>query len=183
MRWRRLFQSTHPVRGATSAAAANYEGYTISIHAPRAGCDIDKMIEKMEVKNFNPRTPCGVRRAERIRRYYREKISIHAPRAGCDRRRAAHLIPVRHFNPRTPCGVRPDRKPDVANQLSISIHAPRAGCDYKRQQRKFPRCDFNPRTPCGVRPASMAAMPAPLKFQSTHPVRGATTFLGACPVF
>ena len=34
---------------------------------------------------------------------------------------------------------------------------------------------FNPRTPCGVRPDSSPVTSAPIKFQSTHPVRGATT--------
>ena len=33
---------------------------------------------------------------------------------------------------------------------------------------------FNPRTPCGVRPDSSPVTSAPIKFQSTHPVRGAT---------
>ena len=57
-----LFQSTHPVRGAT----------IISLIVLRAHVD------------FNPRTPCGVRR-RMVTKYVLEKaISIHAPRAGCD---------------------------------------------------------------------------------------------------
>ena len=35
--------------------------------------------------------------------------------------------------------------------------------------------DFNPRTPCGVRPARPSSRPqSSLRFQSTHPMRGAT---------
>ena len=34
--------------------------------------------------------------------------------------------------------------------------------------------DFNPRTPCGVRPLRESAQTAGEKFQSTHPMRGAT---------
>ena len=84
-RWR--FQSTHPVRGATRRLSqqhcaswdyfnprtpcgvrlANCGGMDslddqISIHAPRAGCDL---------------LPC-------VRESRRYCISIHAPRAGCD---------------------------------------------------------------------------------------------------
>ena len=58
---RTVFQSTHPVRGATVVGGV----------LPRAG------------QNFNPRTPCGVRR---------------------DLRRGRSDIA--NFNPRTPCGVR-----------------------------------------------------------------------------
>ena len=34
-----LFQSTHPVRGATALDNATARLQTISIHAPREGCD------------------------------------------------------------------------------------------------------------------------------------------------
>ena len=56
------FQSTHPMRGATSSAA----------------------LTCLTLPYFNPRTPCGVRHAvnEQVRRVV--QISIHAPHAGCD---------------------------------------------------------------------------------------------------
>ena len=37
---RRLFQSTHPVRGATRADGLRVGAHDISIHAPREGCDM-----------------------------------------------------------------------------------------------------------------------------------------------
>ena len=57
-----VFQSTHPVRGATL-------GYNFRI----AGWN-----------NFNPRTPCGVRLDAVKAAGVGGVISIHAPRAGCD---------------------------------------------------------------------------------------------------
>ena len=56
------FQSTHPVRGATRKVhpADAYE--SISIHAPRAGCDSGYCSPIPAPGDFNPRTPCGVRR-------------------------------------------------------------------------------------------------------------------------
>ena len=57
----------------------------ISIHAPLAGCDAILPVLISRGGDFNPRTPCGVRRV----------------RAGCSA--ADHG----DFNPRTPCGVRP----------------------------------------------------------------------------
>ena len=103
-----LFQSTHPVRGATYLLAEHDAVMCISIHAPREGCD---------------RIP--------DRLIHTDAISIHAPREGCD----AQTVEI------------------VADSL-ISIHAPREGCD----------------------PCSGMGMLTLLLFQSTHPVRGATTF-------
>ena len=122
------FQSTHPVRGATHRKRQNRWIQMISIHAPRAGCDGKKAIHKLCCKNFNPRTPCGVRRRGRaqsrspalfqsphpvrgatkldMKRFPIFKISIHAPRAGCDALKIAVNGQSKHFNPRTPCGVR-----------------------------------------------------------------------------
>ena len=152
---RRVFQSTHPLRGATGHA--------------RDFCS--------DGTNFNPRTPCGVRRRHRVRLGGDGAISIHAPLAGCDAPAAVcapqprpfqSTHPLRgatrkarsrpcgrcyfnprtpcgvrplgefprpvcyHFNPRTPCGVRPFRRRFRVAGMMISIHAPLAGCDRVR---------------------------------------------------
>ena len=57
-----LFQSTHPVWGATRP---DWDGYH-------------------EGGYFNPRTPCGVRRHHDVFLASFDIISIHAPRVGCD---------------------------------------------------------------------------------------------------
>ena len=103
---RRRFQSTHPLRGATSFRHSRSVFLVISIHAPLAGCD---EIRKRGSPDIS--------------------ISIHAPLAGCDqlRRRARRRHP--DFNPRTPCGVRPTLLIFELLFVYISIHAPLAGCD------------------------------------------------------
>ena len=52
-----IFQSTHPVRGATSVHVITQVFLVISIHAPREGCDANKTIPAWAFGNFNPRTP------------------------------------------------------------------------------------------------------------------------------
>ncbi len=93
-RWRRIcisihadhaarckrFQSTHPLRGATMRS--------ISVVA----ISVD----------FNPRTPCGVRRVVVLVAHFAPGISIHAPREGCDRQSQIFTNHIRNFNPRTP---------------------------------------------------------------------------------
>ena len=58
---RRSFQSTHPLRGATYGVGNGNYPNAISIHAPLAGCDRLRRLRDLELVNFNPRTPCGVR--------------------------------------------------------------------------------------------------------------------------
>ena len=122
------FQSTHPVRGATTSANAISAGSQISIHAPRAGCDLTTLILQLspEFQSTHP-----VRGATGTHELFGEAtdISIHAPRAGCDPGFSASPAPCTHFNPRTPCGVRPHRTHPLSPRADISIHAPRAGCD------------------------------------------------------
>ena len=73
----KLFQSTHPVRGATMP--------------------MDKAVSAAQ--DFNPRTPCGVRpHARGIYKAVRE-ISIHAPRAGCDINDGILSFFAIYFNP------------------------------------------------------------------------------------
>ena len=57
----RIFQSTHPLRGATELIAYAPSVVAISIHAPLAGCDKKPSPSPRRTFNFNPRTPCGVR--------------------------------------------------------------------------------------------------------------------------
>ena len=172
--------------------------WTISIHAPLAGCDVShhshptpnfRFQSTHPLRgataphrtatpascHFNPRTPCGVRRRCTTRGHRRS----------------------RHFNPRTPCGVRHKVAGARDDARNISIHAPLAGCDQvkrrcfdhrihfnprtpcgvrQRSRAMMPKSHrhFNPRTPCGVRPAQQVSRPRSVPFQSTHPLRGAT---------
>ena len=68
---------------------------------------------------------------------------------------------------RLPCSQR-------KHWLSISIHAPLAGCDLQITKIRRVKSNFNPRTPCGVRPMISLWLSLRVKFQSTHPLRGAT---------
>ena len=200
-----VFQSTHPVRGATESLlpARSTVGisihapragcdtvhhcypagmYPISIHAPRAGCDRQPPQKRALCPNFNPRTPCGVRPCglrglttrllfqsthpvrgatfETVYDFaYTEFQSTHPVRGATAARRLSRSN-RRYFNPRTPCGVRRPRLFGRRKILLISIHAPRAGCD--QIERAWSLC-------CA--------------FQSTHPVRGATSDRGYAPIY
>ena len=170
------FQSTHPLRGATIADIATLVLMKISIHAPLAGCDAERVARDYHAPNFNPRTPCGVRLPKICNSSSPMGISIHAPLAGCDSGCSSASCFIRNFNPRTPCGVRPRA---LAPEGPDRHFNPRTPCGVRRRSVPF-RCKvgyFNPRTPCGVRRTTYAGTGQSLPFQSTHPLRGATVGL------
>ena len=164
------------MRGATRLTEFKVVKRRISIHAPHAGCDLIDPIKWSIICDFNPRTPCGVRRAQNCNSLY------------------SH-----NFNPRTPCGVRrthcrtvrtvmpfqsthPMRGATfVYNALGtidyISIHAPHAGCDcfYISCRYHIAISIHAPHAGCdNIRGVFFRT---PEAFQSTHPMRGATLYL------
>ena len=124
----------------------------ISIHAPLAGCDAAGRRPRKLCRNFNPRTPCGVRLygggAERSACKFQ---STHPLRGATWTKYRKHIRPkFQSTHPlRGATGIgnqRPDR-------VGISIHAPLAGCDRREHPASPVHGYFNPRTPCGVRPS------------------------------
>ena len=146
------FQSTHPVRGATSPFSLPIWIFTISIHAPRAGCDGDTFQHQTDAAKFQSTHPVRGATICNLLTCVFLFISIHAPRAGCD------------------CVLL-----DNISAVLISIHAPRAGCDQAAQThpQDHPISIHAPRAGCDVR-ARLGNRGSPA-FQSTHPVRGATS--------
>ncbi len=132
------FQSTRPVRGATRLPCCAGDLYTC----------------------FNPRAPCGARRA------------------------TPYFLPLHVlFQSTRPVRGATRQPAQFEERAKVSIHAPRAGRDRKSRTNSC-RCDgFNPRAPCGARRMIQAITEDCAKFQSTRPVRGATIlpFRSLCP--
>ena len=169
-----LFQSTRPLRGATARLLASDNSTIISIHAPLAGRDS---------------TPS--------RQSVRHLISIHAPLAGRD-----HILPTspqrqpdfnprapcgaRHkyiqcrscfanFNPRAPCGARLCIRGEIAAAIDISIHAPLAGRDHLQYYHEKQTKIFQSTRPLrGATRSGSGIFLIRELFQSTRPLRGAT---------
>ena len=147
----KVFQFTHPWRGATLDTSLCCGVVHVSIHAPREGCDCIVRAGRRCRCRFNSRTPGGVRpdlndldkicsgfqfthpgrgatHAE-LRGHGRELVSIHAPREGCD----SQVNESRHGN-NVFQFTHPGRGATVevrvtGNDAHVSIHAPREGCD------------------------------------------------------
>ena len=147
------FISIHaPLAGCDEAAKAEQAQQAISIHAPLAGCDRGQQGAGQPLKNFNPRTPCGVRRGSLLaanggRAAFQSTHPLRGATADCMRQLGA---------------------------IGISIHAPLAGCDEHERQIEDVADVFQSTHP--LRGATFRTKKAPsrLIFQSTHPLRGAT---------
>ena len=147
-----VFQSTRPLRGATSILQPSVSAVSISIHAPLAGRDVLGTINGQKIIYFNPRAPCGARP---------QTASI-----------APFIVIFQSTRPLR--GATTNRFP-LCYYYIISIHAPLAGRDAAGAYLIYFRNDnFNPRAPCGARPTSSRSCNASSTFQSTRPLRGAT---------
>ena len=145
----------------------------ISIHAPLAGCDEENSRKRPARVDFNPRTPCGVRRYSHFRNLSGVQFQSTHPLRGA-------TFSLRSFPTFFPFqSTHPLRGATYGSRAAfpeapISIHAPLAGCDAASTACSAGGTHFNPRTPCGVRPARSSRSCTSLTFQSTHPLRGAT---------
>ena len=170
-----LFQSTHPVWGATATKWQDIAAKKkISIHAPRVGCDGSADGGAAVPAHFNPRTPCGVRRS-----FLAGWVVVPPdfnPRTPCGVRQVYHVVALAsmNFNPRTPCGVRPRESADPVQGTTFQSTHPVWGATRWDGEAKGDYPDFNPRTPCGVRLTEAELDSVVQEFQSTHPVWGAT---------
>ena len=126
-----IFQSTHPLRGATAYVKQVFNEFIISIHAPLAGCDRTDVVSGTATL-----------------------ISIHAPLAGCDIHQILYISHSEKFQSTHPLRGATNIVTSYVALQNISIHAPLAGCDYYFIPFNYVSFNFNPRTPCGVRPNS-----------------------------
>ncbi len=162
------FQSTHPVRGATTILGVGFLKVLISIHAPRAGCDNRDSQPKVVLQ-----------------------ISIHAPRAGCDSIQVVVTLRINQFQSTHP--VRGATRGSVSSPARSgfqSTHPVRGATGIRRrrvlralfqsthpvrgataQNGNCPCCKqyFNPRTPCGVRLTSTHTPLVPSNFNPRTP--------------
>ena len=146
------FQSTHPARGATIGIPAGHNPLlyfnprtprgvrryltatldaqtSISIHAPREGCDESACGCSRPGGRFQSTHPARGATDFRLASDRAVYISIHAPREGCDRPCCTSETGRRYFNPRTPRGGATPIFSIAQRSRAISIHAPREGCD------------------------------------------------------
>ena len=122
------FQSTHPVRGATPRPAALSIRASISIHAPREGCDAAIIASSNSQTEFQSTHPVRGATQNLFQLGSQRVISIHAPREGCDADTLACIFQCKFQSTHPVRGATSGLTVKPA-AIRISIHAPREGCD------------------------------------------------------
>ena len=147
----------------------------ISIHAPHAGCDVKTVAQVLTDEQFQSTHPMRGATASAAETVVAAYISIHAPLAGCDRHTRSCPMIFSSFQSTHPLRGATHSSGYCVTMRNISIHAPLAGCDVRVYGVLNKHIHFNPRTPCGVRLTTDPVPATCTEFQSTHPLRGATS--------
>ena len=142
-----------PLAGRDYLRRFNATYSLISILAPLAGRDPERAYPVRRHRHFNPRAPCGARLSRPIRKVFVQRFQSSRPLRGATHHQGHHL------------------QPDA-----ISILAPLAGRDGVRTAFTADSADFNTRAPCGARRRQTRRRRKTAPFQSSRPLRGATTF-------
>ena len=147
------FQSTRPIRGATSIR--------------------DRV--RTNLRNFNPRAPYGARHVTWADIRQMLKISIHAPHTGRDHTADQQQQPEQLISIHAPHTGRDNLTCyHYTIPPKISIHAPHTGRDWRGRYTSADPDHFNPHAPYGARRAGAGGGGGKAPFQSTRPIRGAT---------
>ena len=71
------------MRGATFTKQSGGVSWNISIHAPHARSDLERVADRYKVHNFNPRSSCEERRQGNT---YKCCLQYFNPRSSCEER-------------------------------------------------------------------------------------------------
>ena len=170
------FQSTRPLRGATRyfTAEAQINGFQ-STRPLRGATSYTWSGGISEWSYFNPRAPCGARRGISGLFDNSARFQSTRPLRGATRYFTAEAQ-INGFQSTRPLRGATLRRQGVRLLLGISIHAPLAGRDHKVTDfALMSSINFNPRAPCGARPGGCSGCSGGCRFQSTRPLRGATS--------
>ena len=150
--WAWVFQPTRPLRGATRTPIKLRDCFLISTHAPLAGRDRSSIKVTINKRDFNPRAPCGAR-PRHIQRFAR----------------------AFYFNPRAPCGARRLPRRLTASSATFQPTRPLRGATVQKSNQNAVEPQFQPTRPLrGATRANIEKTAAKIIFQPTRPLRGAT---------
>ena len=124
---------------------------------------------------FNPRAPCGARPLSGSSRSADILFQSTRPVRGATAKIGIVRCASGGFNPRAPCGARHGTPFAGFRGGRVSIHAPRAGRDWVRHYDCRSQGKFQSTRPVrGATSSALISLPD-ASFQSTRPVRGATS--------
>ncbi len=170
------FQSTLPLRGATMGSLLYNIPIAFQSTLPLRGATLVVTYVCTPIFYFNPRSPYGERPASGYNLVVNDIFQSTLPLRGATRsdQQCSRTGVISIHAPLTGSDKPP---PETRLPSWISIHAPLTGSDACGLPLRCGGNNFNPRSPYGERPPRRARSRASVRFQSTLPLRGATSIL------
>ena len=124
------FQPTRPLRGATNVYVSAQVSVPFQPTRPLRGATMKRNSAKVNIRDFNPRAPCGARQYLWHLSRTEQEFQPTRPLRGATISRPPRRLCDGDFNPRAPCGARRRGAWRVSTEEeNISTHAPLAGRD------------------------------------------------------
>ena len=168
------FQPTRPLRGATCSSAQESLRQVFQPTRPLRGATRGRATAAPDLCYFNPRAPCGARRMGTFCELDAEIFQPTRPLRGA----TLNLIRdfrVLLFQPTRPLrGATANAAANDAEVKSISTHAPLAGRDFKQTTKMAWDKKFQPTRPLRGATSDKRQFVIDRPFQPTRPLRGAT---------
>ena len=170
-----VFQFTHPGKGATLLGDLEAERLEFQFTHPGKGATATNTPTIWLKPCFNSRTLGRVRPTGLILQSVVNIVSIHAPWEGCDFFFKFVLGLFKPFQFTHPGKGATTPMLYASETRAVSIHAPWEGCDSMESLLLYSLAGFNSRTLGRVRRKAPIACELCLRFQFTHPGKGATS--------
>ena len=165
-----LFQSTRPMRGATTSKIKETSSFGFQSTRPMRGATAVILQHYSWQGYFNPRAPCGARRFYSHLRVWWCYISIHAPHAGRDRRQPCTANVFHVFQSTRPMrGATAFGTRVAAPRFKFQSTRPMRGATTWRGSSCGQRIHFNPRAPYGARPTPIIMIASKMYFNPRAP--------------
>ena len=167
------FQSTLPLRGATGDYVPQNVGQQFQSTLPLRGATVFPG-QKMINKEFQSTLPLRGATCMILCAVMWHPFQSTLPLRGATPILRQHMTKVK-FQSTLPLRGATNTAKDRMPKIAISIHAPLTGSDSRRHYRKASNGNFNPRSPYGERQYVKGLLVYLALFQSTLPLRGATS--------
>ena len=172
-----VFQPTLPLRGATTYTSTIERLAGFQPTLPLRGATGATGTLPVSNGGFNPRSPCGERRAKGWPELDGYLFQPTLPLRGATSARRKYSSTSSSFNPRSPCGERRGGRRADVRRGPVSTHAPLAGSDEKCDD-SVEKWLVSTHAPlAGSDDLSFLDIDLLNEFQPTHPLRGATSAL------
>ena len=122
------------------------DGWSISTHTSRVGCDQFQLIRPVHLMNFYSHIPCGMWLLFPSKPTLTAYFYSHIPCGMWPCARRSRIGCIGNFYSHIPCGMWPSKCTFICASIIISTHTSRVGCDRMATARRTKKCVISTHT-------------------------------------